>query len=97
MEPIITISVTMIIIVVAIILFLCHIGCDLRSRGFDGTYALTVLHQNEISIGDYYKKKDQHPVIEGQDKNVKMSKLYFIASMITVLLAILVAFALSTF
>ncbi|MBO4552194.1 MAG: hypothetical protein J5673_03235 [Candidatus Methanomethylophilaceae archaeon] len=66
MEPILWISLIMIWIAVAMIMYMAYLGYDVRSRGFqaDGP-AFATLPKLGITIREYYRKKVEHPVTDG--------------------------------
>lgn len=94
METILIVAIEMAILAVCVLLYLSYIGYDLRCRGFDGTFAVTVLHQNEISLGDYYRKRKDHPILDNQYENRRMAHLYLATAIIGLLIAILLPFTL---
>jgi len=97
MEAILIVAIEMIILAICVLLFLSYIGYDLRSRGFNGTFAVTVMHQNEISFSDYFKRRKEHPVLDGQYENCKMARLYLATMIVGLLILILLPFTLVSY
>ena len=95
MEPILIAAIIMVFISVTIIFLMTYLGYDVRSRGFKTTGpAAATLPKLGITVGDYYKKRAEHPVVD--QESAKWAKAFLFltltSSISTVALAIVLIF-----
>ena len=83
MEPILSIAVIMIWLVAIIITYLTYLGFDVRSRGFEcNGFVAATLPILGITIRDYYRKKSEHPVVDGE--LASKAKIFRILTFVTI-------------
>ena len=95
MELILTVAILMVFIAVVVIFYMTYIGYDVRSRGFKSTGpAAATLPKLGITIGDYYRKKKDHPVTDTESAKWAKAFLFLtiVSSISTVALAIALIF-----
>ena len=95
MEPILIAAILMFFLAVVVIFFMTYLGYDVRSRGFKaGGPAAATLPKLGITVGDYYKKRAEHPVVD--QESAKWAKAFLFltltSSISTVALAIVLIF-----
>ena len=97
MEPILLAAIIMVWVVAALILFLTSLGYDVRSRGFDagGGPVAATLPRLGISIGDYYRKRKEHPVTNSA--YAAKSKMYLAMTFLSAVILIVAVIVLSVF
>ena len=87
MDALIAAGVVMIWVAVTMILYMTYLGFDVRSRGFKaGGPAFLTLSKLEISLIDYYKKREQHPVTD--EMTAKRAKMYFVLTVVALVFLI---------
>ena len=87
MDALIAAGVVMIWVAVTMILYMTYLGFDVRSRGFRASGpAFLTLSKLEISLIGYYKKRGQHPVIDGM--TAKRAKMYLILTIIALVIVV---------
>ena len=95
MEPILIAAILMVFIAVAIIFYMTYVGYDVRSRGFrTAGPAAATLPKLGITIGDYYRKKKDHPVTDTEAAKWAKAFLFLtiVSSISTVGLAVVLIF-----
>ena len=95
MEPILIAAIIMVFVSVSVIFFMTYLGYDVRSRGFKTTGpAAATLPKLGITVGAYYRKRDEHPVVD--QESAKWAKAFLFLSIVssisTVGLAIVLIF-----
>ena len=85
-----SIAVIMVWLVVVVVLYMTHLGFDVRSRGFEarGLVAAT-LPELGITIGQYYKKRNDHPVVH--DDLATRSKVFLALTLVTSVAVVVMA------
>ena len=82
MEPILIAAILMVFIAVVVIFFMTYLGYDVRSRGFTATGpAAATLPKLGITIGSYFKKREEHPVTDPE--SAKWAKVFLFLTLVS--------------
>ena len=82
MEPILIAAILMFFLAVVVIFFMTYLGYDVRSRGFKaGGPAAATLPKLGITIGDYFRKRNEHPVTD--EESAKWAKAFLFLTLVS--------------